>query len=42
MVIIILIFISDAHKGMAIAGALALGLSAVVGLGFAVAKGLKK
>lgn len=34
--------ISDAHKGMAIAGALALGLSAVVGIGFAVAKGMKK
>jgi fission 1 protein len=33
---------ADAHKGMAIAGGLALGLSAVVGLGFALAKGLKK
>ncbi|XP_025206167.1 mitochondrial fission 1 protein [Melanaphis sacchari] len=33
---------SDAHKGMAVAGALALGLSAVVGIGFALAKGLKK
>jgi len=34
--------ISDAHKGMAVAGALALGLSAIVGIGFAVAKNLKK
>lgn len=34
--------ISDAHKGMAIAGALALGVSAIVGLGFALAKGSKK
>lgn len=34
--------ISDAHKGMAIAGALALGVSAIVGLGFALAKGAKK
>ncbi|CAH1726126.1 mitochondrial fission 1 protein [Aphis gossypii] len=33
---------SDAHKGMAVAGALALGLSAVVGIGFALAKTLKK
>lgn len=34
--------ISDAHKGMAVAGALALGLSAVIGIGFALAKNLKK
>jgi len=34
--------ISDAHKGMAIAGALALGFSAVVGIGFALAKTMKK
>lgn len=34
--------ISDAHKGMAVAGALALGLSAVVGIGFALSKSLKK
>nr|QBH73487.1 hypothetical protein [Essigella californica] len=33
---------ADAHKGMAIAGALALGLSAVVGLGIALAKNSKK
>ncbi|KAL4122313.1 hypothetical protein QTP88_014667 [Uroleucon formosanum] len=33
---------SDAHKGMAVAGALALGLSAVVGIGFALSKSLKK
>lgn len=35
-------YFSDAHKGMAIAGGIALGVSAVVGLGFALAKGLKK
>jgi len=40
--IIIFETISDAHKGMAVAGALALGLSAVVGIGFALAKTLKK
>lgn len=34
--------ISDAHKGMAVAGALALGLSAVIGIGFALAKNVKK
>jgi len=34
--------ISDVHKGMAVAGALALGLSAIVGIGFALSKGLKK
>lgn len=34
--------ITDAHKGMAIAGALALGLSAVVGVGFALSKAFKK
>ncbi|CAI6343848.1 unnamed protein product [Macrosiphum euphorbiae] len=33
---------SDVHKGMAVAGALALGLSAIVGIGFALSKGLKK
>lgn len=37
-----LLTISDAHKGMAVAGALALGISAVVGIGFALAKGMKK
>lgn len=40
--IIIFEIISDAHKGMAVAGALALGLSAIVGIGFALSKGLKK